>query len=96
MAEGFTADRREAARVSRDLAAIRTSLDGEKLGAEGDTGSQRIDGALRTFFEESSDNREKLDQLLGRATGLLDGLVRGTGELDRSLGESLEKRADDG
>ncbi|MFG1947542.1 hypothetical protein [Nonomuraea sp. NPDC048826] len=90
MAEEFSADRREAANVSRDLKAIRSALDGGTLGGRGgETGSAKVDAALRRFFEESSDNREKMDQLLERAAGLLDALVEGTGTLDGSLAEAL-------
>lgn len=90
MAEEFTADRREAANVSRDLKAIRTALDGGNAGAlDAKTGSEKVDEAVRRFFEESSDNRERMDQLLERAAGLLDALVEGTGTLDGSLADSL-------
>ncbi|WP_336212112.1 hypothetical protein [Nonomuraea sp. LPB2021202275-12-8] len=88
MAEEFTADRQEAASVSRDLKAIRTALSGPGTSGGG-TGSAKVDAALRAFFEESSDNREKMDQLLERAAGLLDALVEGTGGLDGSLAGSL-------
>ncbi|WP_188195460.1 hypothetical protein [Nonomuraea sp. SYSU D8015] len=94
MAEEFTADRREAANVSRDLKAILAALDGGTIGAlDAGTGSEKVDAAVRTFFEESSDNRERMNQLLERAAGLLDALVEGTGELDASLSESLSTRS---
>ncbi|MCF6468857.1 hypothetical protein FAF44_10710 [Nonomuraea sp. MG754425] len=90
MAEEFTADRQEAAKVSGDLKAVRAALDGGRSGAlDARTGSQRVDDAVRRFFEESSDNRERMDQLLERAAGLLDALVEGTGTLDGSLAGSL-------
>ncbi|MEV0622957.1 hypothetical protein AB0I81_57235 [Nonomuraea sp. NPDC050404] len=90
MAEEFTADRREAASVSRDLKAIRSALDGGQAGAQdAKTGSEKVDDAVRRFFEESSDNRERMNQLLERAAGMLDALVEGTGTLDGSLAESL-------
>ncbi|MGN9841526.1 hypothetical protein ACTMTI_25705 [Nonomuraea sp. H19] len=94
MAEEFTADRQEAASVSRDLKSIRAALDGGKIGAlDARTGSAKVDDALRTFFEESSDNRERMNQLLERAAGLLDALVEGTGQLDGSLADSLSTRS---
>ncbi|TMR96385.1 hypothetical protein [Nonomuraea basaltis] len=93
MAEEFTADRQEAAIVSRDLKSIRAALDGGKIGAlDARTGSERVDEAVRTFFEESSDNRERMNQLLERAAGLLDALVEGTGRLDASLAGSLSTK----
>ncbi|MFB4272591.1 hypothetical protein [Nonomuraea sp. GTA35] len=90
MAEEFTANRQEAANVSRDLKAIRAALDGGRAGAlDARTGSEKVDDAVRRFFEESSDNRERMNQLLERAAGLLDALVEGTGTLDGSLADSL-------
>ncbi|MFD0467961.1 hypothetical protein ACFQ0B_06320 [Nonomuraea thailandensis] len=90
MAEEFTANRQEAANVSRDLKAIRAALDGGNAGAlDAKTGSEKVDDALRRFFEESSDNRERMNQLLERAAGLLDALVEGTGTLDGSLADSF-------
>ncbi|UBU14149.1 hypothetical protein [Nonomuraea gerenzanensis] len=90
MAEEFTANRQEAANVSRDLKAIRAALDGGNIGAlDAQTGSEKVDDAVRRFFEESSDNRERMNQLLERAAGLLDALVEGTGTLDGSLADSL-------
>lgn len=44
---------------------------------------------MRKFFAESSDNRERMNELLERAAGLLDALVEGTGTLDGSLADSL-------
>ncbi|WP_049558507.1 hypothetical protein [Nonomuraea sp. SBT364] len=89
MAEEFSVDRTEAASVSGNLKAIRAALDGGGLGMEGGTGSEKVDAALRRFFAESSDNREKMDQLLERATAMLDALVQGTGTLDGSLSDAL-------
>jgi hypothetical protein len=90
MADEFSADRREAENVARDLKSIRAAMDGGKIGGmDAGTGSEKVDEAVRTFFEESSDNREKMDQLLERAAGLLDALVEGTGTLDGSLAESM-------
>ncbi|NJP91926.1 hypothetical protein HCN51_21095 [Nonomuraea sp. FMUSA5-5] len=97
MAEEFTADRQEAAKVSRDLKAIRAALDGGRTGAlDARTGSEKVDDAVRRFFEESSDNRERMDQLLERAAGLLDALVDGTGTLDGSLADSLSTSSSTG
>ncbi|MEU6718843.1 hypothetical protein ABZ897_45885 [Nonomuraea sp. NPDC046802] len=94
MAEEFTANRQEAATVSRDLKSIRAALDGANAGAlDAKTGSEKVDEAVRTFFAESSDNRERMDQLLERAAGLLDALVEGTGTLDGSLADSLTTRS---
>ncbi|GAA3126787.1 hypothetical protein [Nonomuraea salmonea] len=84
MAEEFSANRLEAASVARDLKAIRAALDGGPAQAQ-PTGSPKADAALRCFVAESSDNRERMDQLLERAAGLLDALVTGTGELDGAL-----------
>jgi ABC-type transporter Mla subunit MlaD len=93
MAEEFTADRQEAAKVSRDLTSIRAALDGGEMGAlDARTGSEKVDEAVRTFFAESADNRERVNRLLERAAGLLDALVEGTGELDRSLAGLLSTR----
>ncbi|GAA1698117.1 hypothetical protein AB0C27_19360 [Nonomuraea sp. NPDC048882] len=90
MAEEFSADRREAANVARDLKAIRAALDGGNAGAlDARTGSEKVDEAVRRFFAESSDNRERMNALLERAAGLLDALVEGTGTLDGSLADSL-------
>ncbi|MFB4283350.1 hypothetical protein ACBJ59_49165 [Nonomuraea sp. MTCD27] len=90
MAEEFTADRQEAAKVSGDLKAIRAALGGGMAGAlDANTGSEKVDDAVRRFFAESSDNRARMDQLLERAAGLLDALVEGTGTLDGQLAGSL-------
>ncbi|MFG1696788.1 hypothetical protein [Nonomuraea sp. NPDC049309] len=92
MADEFSADRGEAARVASDLKAIRAALEAGLTGArEPRTGSAKVDEALRRFFAESSDNRERMDRLLERAAGLLDALVEGTGALDGSLAGALSE-----
>lgn len=92
MAETFGGNPQVADQMSRQLAQIRsemTSMGRIFDGYEGATGSGRIEDALREFFSESSDNREKMDGLLERASGLLRGLADGTNEVDQALVTSL-------
>ncbi|MCK2214917.1 hypothetical protein MF672_014145 [Actinomadura sp. ATCC 31491] len=96
MADEFGADLREAAAVARDLKSIRAALDGGRLGAlAAHSGSAKVDEAVRTFFAESSDNRERMDRLLDRAAGLLDALVEGATRLDAGLADSLTTKTGD-
>jgi hypothetical protein len=59
---------------------------------DGATGSSAIEGALEEFFSESSDNREKMDELLKRASGLLRGLAEGVESVDTGLTDSLKPK----
>ena len=93
MAERFGADPQVAAEVARELAAIRADMTatGELFaGYRGATGSERVESALDDFYADSSDNREKMDQLLERASALLRGLAEGTAAVDQGLVGSLE------
>jgi hypothetical protein len=93
MAEKFSADPQVAGDVARELNRIRTDM--RSLGRTIDryddvTGSGRVQAALRDFFDDSSDNREKLDGLLERAVGMLRGLAEGTRSVDKGLAGALE------
>lgn len=93
MAEKFSADPQVAGDVARELNRIRTDM--RSLGRTIDryddvTGSARVQAALHDFFDDSSDNREKLDGLLERAAGMLRGLAEGTTSVDKGLAGALE------
>jgi hypothetical protein len=49
-----------------------------------------VQAALDRFVHDSSDSRGNLDKLLGRAIGLLNGLVDGTTAVDTALSQSLD------
>jgi hypothetical protein len=92
MADTFAADPQEAGRVAGELTTIRSGLDGTAnlfAGAEA-TASRRVQSALESFREDSSDSRERLIGLIEGATGLLRGLADGTTSLDQALSDSLE------
>ena len=81
MARTFGCDRQAASQMSTELAQIRSDMTAMGRifdGYHGATGSGRIEQALAEFFSDSSDNREKMDGLLERASGLLAGLAEGT------------------
>lgn len=93
MAGTFGCDPQAAGRMSGELAQIRSGM--TAMGRifdryDGATGSGRIERALEEFFAQSSDNREKMDGLLERASGLLAGLAEGTTSVDKGLAGSLE------
>lgn len=93
MADRFRADPEAAGRAADELARIRADLAAaERIieGYEQATGSSRVRDALRDFFDDSSDNREKMNDLLERASGLLRGLSEGTRAVDVGLGDALE------
>lgn len=97
MAGTFGCDQQAADRMSGELAQIRSdmaSMGRIFQGYDGATGSKGIEGALEGFFSDSSDNREKMDALLERASGLLGGLAEGTAAVDKSLADSLEPKGD--
>lgn len=92
MADTFAADPQEAGRVAGELTTIRSGLDGTAnlfAGAEA-TGSERVQGALESFREDSSDSRERVLELIDGATGLLRGLRDGVTSLDQALADALE------
>ena len=79
--------------ASQELAQIRSdmaSLASNRSGFEGVTGSNRVEDALNSFFSDSSDNREKMDKLLERSSGLLKGLAEGTASIDRAMAGALQ------
>ncbi|OHV34175.1 MULTISPECIES: hypothetical protein [Pseudofrankia] len=93
MADLFAAHVDVARQLSGDLSSIRTSL--TSLGTDltrmhGQTGSSEVEAALDRFVHDSSDSRGKLDKLLERAIGLLNGLVDGTAALDSALAHGLD------
>jgi hypothetical protein len=92
MAERFSADPPAAGQVSKELAEIRSAMGsmGRTFdGFDGAVGSSAIEEALEEFFSESSDNRESMEKLLKRASGLLRGLAEGTTSVDGGLAGSL-------
>lgn len=93
MAGTFGCDPQAAGRMSEELARIRSSLTSMGRIFEsyaGATASDRIEHALQEFYSHSSDNRENMDALLERASGLLRGLAEGTNSVDQGLAGSLE------
>lgn len=95
MADKFGADPQVAGEMSKELAGIRSDMGairGLFDGYDGATGSARVESALDDFYTDSSDSREKLDQLLERAAGLLGGLAEGTTSVDKGLAGSLTPR----
>jgi len=93
MAGTFGSNPQVAGQMSRDLAAVRSEMKsmGKTFdGFGGATGSRRVEAALDDFFAKSSDNREKMDGLLERASGLLGGLAEGTMAVDKALADALE------
>ncbi|HEY8201099.1 MAG TPA: hypothetical protein VII47_07075 [Actinomycetota bacterium] len=79
--------------ASQELAQIRSdmaSLADNRSGFEGVTGSNRVEDALSNFFSDSSDNREKMDKLLERSSGLLKSLAEGTASIDRAMAGALQ------
>lgn len=93
MAGTFGANPQVARAVSQELAQVRSEMDsmGRTFdGYHGATGSARIESALHEFFAQSSDNRKKMDDLLKRASGLLQGLAEGTTSVDTRLAHSLD------
>src|SRR5690349_9669579 len=92
MATTFGGDAGVARQLAGELASIRTEL--HDLGSifdafDGSTGSAKVEHALDDFVSDSSDRRDKMDKLLERATGLLNGLADGIGAVDTSLAEGL-------
>jgi hypothetical protein len=99
MADRFKANPQIAGQVARELDQIRADMGslGETLSGYDDaTGSREVQDALEDFFGDSSDNREKMNKLLERAAGLLDGLAEGATNLDRNLAGSLTSREPSG
>jgi hypothetical protein len=95
VADVFGVDTQAAGEASRQLAQIRSdmgSLANDRAGFEGVTGSSRVEGALDHFFDESSDNRENMDKLLERSSGLLKGLVDGTASVDKAMADALQTK----
>jgi hypothetical protein len=93
MAEKFGADPQVAGDMASELGRIRSDMGslGRAIDRSDDaTGSGRVQAALRDFFDDSSDSREKLDGLLERAAGMLRGLAEGTTSVDRGLAGALE------
>lgn len=96
MAETFGCDPQVAGQIAGELAQIRSGMTsmGQVFDAYGGaTGSSDIEEALDRFFSKSSDNRENMDGLLERASGLLRGLAEGTLSVDQGLAGSLEPAA---
>jgi hypothetical protein len=92
-AEAFGADIEAVKETSRELAQIRSdmkSLASGLAGFQGATGSGRVEKALDHFFSESSDNRENMDKLLERSSGLLQGLAEGTASIDQAMADALQ------
>jgi hypothetical protein len=92
-AEAFGVNAQAVGQASRELAQIRSdmgSLADSRSGFQGATGSGRVEGALDHFFSESSDNRENMDKLLERSSGLLKGLADGTASIDRAMADALQ------
>jgi hypothetical protein len=92
MAEKFGANPRAAGDMSSELARVRSAMRG--MGSTFDryddaVGSARVAEALDQFFSESSDNRESMDGLLKRASGMLRGLHDGTTSVDDGLAGAL-------
>ncbi len=93
MAVAFGCDPQVAGQVSSELARIRSDLGSGRRPFDGydqATGSRPVATALEQFFSASSDNREKLDRLLERASGLLQGLAEGTTTVDHGLAAAIE------
>ncbi len=98
-AQAFGADIQAVMQASRDLAQIRSdmrSLANGRAGFEGVTGSGRVEKALDHFFSESSDNRENMDKLLERSSGLLQGLAEGAGSIDKAMADALQVQGGQG
>jgi hypothetical protein len=98
-AEAFGADIQAVMQASRDLAQIRSdmnSLAKSRAGFEGVTGSGRVEKALGHFFSESSDNRENMEKLLERSSGLLRGLADGTASIDKAMADALQVQGGQG
>jgi hypothetical protein len=92
MAGAFGCDPQVAGQVAGELARVRSDMGSTARafdGYEQVTGSRRVAAALDRFFAESSDNREKMERLLERASGLLGGLAEGTVAVDRGLAGAL-------
>lgn len=99
MADVFGVDTQAVGEASRQLAQIRSdmsSLADGRSGFEGVTGSGRVEGALNHFFSESSDNRENMDKLLERSSGLLKGLADGTASIDTAMADALQVKGGEG
>ncbi len=92
-ANAFGANIQAALQASRELAQIRADMNAlanSRAGFEGATGSGRVEGALNHFFSESSDNRENMEKLLERSSGLLQGLAEGTASIDKAMAGALQ------
>jgi len=92
MATGFGVDSDAARTMSQQLAQVRADmqgLDGVLEAYRGASGSARVEGALESFFKDSSDYRGAMDSLLKRASGLLQGLADGTAAVDGDLATAL-------
>jgi hypothetical protein len=92
MAWAFGANPQVAGETARELAQIRSEMASMGRifhGYQQATGSRQVAAALDRFFSESSDNRARMDKLLERAAGLLQGLAEGTTAVDHGLAQAL-------
>lgn len=94
MADKFGANPDLAGRISKELGEIRDDM--SSMGKTFErydqaTRSSSIEDALTDFYDDSSDNRDKLDKLLKRASGMLHGLAKGTHSVDAGLAKSLDQ-----
>ena len=95
MADRFAADPLEAGRVAQELTGIRSGLNaagGLFAGAEA-TGSDRVQGALQRFQDDSTENRTHMGAQLDRAAGMLFGLADGATAVDQALSDALDRKS---
>jgi hypothetical protein len=93
VADRFGVDPVAARTLAGVLAELRADLDRQRDGwaaAAAVTGSERVARALTDFDTRSGDARRELDQLLGRAAGLLHELAEGVTTVDQGLSAGIE------